>query len=147
MPRVNEPDRIVVDTCVLVAAAYGDGTASRGLMDRVASGEVVLLVSPAMFEEDRFVIPRAVRRPGGIARVQGWLRRAEAVFPEDGVAAGAVPEDRSDEMFLAAAVRGRADAVVSLDRHLLGVGVFRGMPVVRPGEEVRSVRSRANDSW
>jgi predicted nucleic acid-binding protein len=43
---------------------------------------------------------------------------------------GAVPEDPSDEIFLSAALDAEAHFIVSEDRHLLGLGEFRGIPIL-----------------
>jgi predicted nucleic acid-binding protein len=38
--------------------------------------------------------------------------------------------DPDDDIVLATAVAGNADAIVSGDAHLLGIGEFRGMPLI-----------------
>ena len=133
-PHPDEHPRVVLDTNLLVAAAYAPHSASRRWCERAAAGAATLLVGPAVFREYRFVVPRAVRRPGGVAAVLGWLRHAEAVFPtaRDEAAARGVSEDPDDDMFLALAAAGRADLLLSNDRHLLDVGEYRGVPVRRP---------------
>ena len=40
--------------------------------------------------------------------------------------------DPDDDIVLATAVAGGADAIVSGDAHLLGIGEFRGIPIVTP---------------
>jgi predicted nucleic acid-binding protein len=55
------------------------------------------------------------------------------------VAAALVPvllADPDDYIALATAVAGGADAIVSGDAHLLGIGEFRGMPVITPAAAV-----------
>lgn len=42
----------------------------------------------------------------------------------------AIMEDPADDMFLDAAVAGRADVIVSGDRHLLSLREFQGIPIV-----------------
>ena len=43
-----------------------------------------------------------------------------------------IPEDASDEMFLACAVAARADFIISGDRHLQRIKVFCGIPILSP---------------
>jgi putative PIN family toxin of toxin-antitoxin system len=43
---------------------------------------------------------------------------------------GSVPDDPQDEVFLACALDGQADFVVSGDHHLLDLGVFRDIPII-----------------
>ncbi len=42
--------------------------------------------------------------------------------------------DPSDNAFLECAVDGRADYIVSGDRHLLGLGTYRGIQIISPRE-------------
>ena len=126
--------RIVFDTNLLVGAAYTSASASGRLLDAVTDGAIRLAVSPAVFAEYRFVVPRAVRRPGGVARVLAALRRAEPAFPtaaQNRAARGAC-EDPDDDKFLALAAAAGASALLSNDRHLLDVGEYAGVPIRRP---------------
>ena len=131
--------RLILDTNLLVGAAYAPGSASGRLLAAATAGEVTLVVSPATFAEYRFIVPRSVRRPGGAARVLAALRRAEAVVPssEVNVAARGVSEDPDDDKFLALAAASAADAVLSNDHHLLDVGAYAGVPIGRPGAWTR----------
>lgn len=45
-----------------------------------------------------------------------------------------IVDDPADDKFLALAIDGRADLIVSGDRHLLKLGTFRGVPIVRPAD-------------
>ena len=42
--------------------------------------------------------------------------------------------DPFDEMFLACALLGRADVIVSVDKDLLSLGRYEGVPIVRPAQ-------------
>ena len=134
-----EPARLILDTNLLVGAAYAPRSASGRLLAAAAAGTVRLIVSPAAFAEYRFVVPRAVRRPGGVGRVLAALRRAEPAVPTaaQNAAARGVSEDPDDDLFLALAAAARPAALLSNDRHLLDVGAYAGVPILRPGEWVR----------
>ena len=43
----------------------------------------------------------------------------------------AIEADPTDNIFLECAVDGKADYIISGDRHLLALGSFRGIPIVR----------------
>lgn len=45
-------------------------------------------------------------------------------------AAGSIPADPHDEMFLACVLAGGADCIVSGDHHLLNLNVYQGIPVL-----------------
>ncbi len=59
-----------------------------------------------------------------------------------GKLAGNVPDDPDDETILACTVDGEADVILSGDRHLLGLGSFRGIPVLT----IRAYLDRLNES-
>ncbi len=45
-----------------------------------------------------------------------------------------VPEDPEDDKFVAAAMAGRADAIITNDQHLLSLGSWQGILMLRPSE-------------
>ena len=125
---------IVLDTNLLVGAAYAPASASGRLLAAVTAGAIRLAVSPAVFAEYRFVVPRAVRRPGGVGRVLAALRRAEPALPTaaENRAARGVCADPDDDKFLVLAAAAGATALLSNDRHLLDVREYAGVPIRRP---------------
>jgi putative PIN family toxin of toxin-antitoxin system len=56
-------------------------------------------------------------------------RRAIFVTPQESIKA--ILDDPEDDRFLEAAVAGEAEAIVSGDHHLLDVGTFRGIRIIR----------------
>jgi predicted nucleic acid-binding protein len=50
-----------------------------------------------------------------------------------------IPEDPSDDLFLALAVENQARLIVSSDQHLLALKACEGVPIVTPGEAVEVV--------
>ena len=123
--------RVVIDTNVFVAAAYNERSASRRILDAVACGELTLVVSPAVEREYRRILPRAIRSPAardGLLRQIDTAQRGEPAENTPGTA------DRDDDKFVAAALAGAADAIISNDVHLLAVKDDVEVPVLRPGE-------------
>lgn len=59
----------------------------------------------------------------------------ELVVPAD--SGPVVLADPGDDIVLATAVAGGAYAIGSGDAHLLGIGEFRGMPIVKPAAALR----------
>jgi len=53
-----------------------------------------------------------------------------------------IEKDPSDNIFLAAALEGRADYIVSLDEHLLRLGWYQGIDIVRPAFFLRQLRQQ-----
>lgn len=123
--------RVVLDTNVLVSSLLFSGVSSRlvglwqgGAFEPVASGAMVreytrVLAYPkfklskeealGLLKEEvlPFLVPVTVHR----------------VLP-------VIKEDPADDQFLACALAGKADAIVSGDKHLLNLGHYREIPIL-----------------
>jgi putative PIN family toxin of toxin-antitoxin system len=130
---------VVVDTNVLVSALISPhGAAARLLRHPVP---YTLVTSAAILDELARVLryPRLARRYHLTSvLVQDYLATlattalVAAVDPSHRAAARGVSPDPDDDKFLACALAATADAVVSRDRHLRGLGEFAGIPILTP---------------
>jgi predicted nucleic acid-binding protein len=132
--------RIVLDNDCLVAAAYAEGSASRRVLEACLRGEVLALVSPDLQHEYEYILGRAVRGCDFGATLRRFLESAEPVHPSE--TPRVVPEDPADDKLVAAALAGRAGAIVTNDRHLLGLDPYGELRFVRPAEFLRWWRGR-----
>jgi putative PIN family toxin of toxin-antitoxin system len=132
--------RLVVDTNVLVAAVRSPESSSRRLLDAVAAGRATLLVSPPVFREYRRILPQAVRSDERERILRSWIALAEPV--KAGRGERVVVADADDDKFVSLALAGNADAIVSSDEHLLGLGETASVRVLRPGEAVEMLRGQ-----
>jgi putative PIN family toxin of toxin-antitoxin system len=69
--------------------------------------------------------------------VRVLTKKAELVQPKK--IPDAVPNDPDDNHIVACALEGRADLIVSGDSHLLTLGIYAGIPIVRPMDFLRMV--------
>ncbi len=143
--RTGSPDdtptaklRLVIDTNIFVAAVRSPDSASRQLLDAVADGKATLLVSPAVFQEYRRILPKAVQSHERDEIIRRWISLAEPV--DAGRGPRVVSEDPDDDKFVALALQGQADAIVSNDEHLLGLKEKIDVPVLRPGDAVERLK-------
>jgi putative PIN family toxin of toxin-antitoxin system len=124
--------RVVLDTNILVSGLLG-GTATE-VIRKWRAGAFDLILSEEIIAEYTAVL---IRPKFGLARwvieeLLGYIReKAEWVVPSGEIAA--VARDPSDNMFLEAAVSGRADWIVSGDNDLLHIGEFEGIPIISAG--------------
>lgn len=128
------PARVLLDTNVLIGAAYNQRSASSRIVELIQLGELTILISPAIEQEYDNLIPQAVRSKDRQEAVWQALDFALSVTPVDNPP---VTEDRADDKFLAAALTGNASAIISNDRHLLAVHPYEGIPILRPGAFLR----------
>jgi putative PIN family toxin of toxin-antitoxin system len=123
--------RIVLDTNVLVAAAYAPGSASRRIVDACLDGQMAAVASPATIREYRWVLSRSVRPEDYKRRLDQLLEAMQVAEPAQ--TPRHVPDDSEDDKFLAAAVAGGASWIVTNDRHLLDLDPYWQIRIVRPG--------------
>jgi putative PIN family toxin of toxin-antitoxin system len=123
--------RVVLDTNVLVAAAYNPRSASRRLVEACLSGELTAVLSPALRHEYEHILPRAVRGRPYLERVHHLLAGAAVVDPVQ--TPRVVPDDPEDDKLVAAALAAGA-VLVTNDAHLLALAGHEGLQVVRPAD-------------
>lgn len=129
--------RIVLDCNIFVSALLVPGSGPAQILDLAKGKKIEVLVSPPILSE----IGRVMRYPklqkrhhlssqqlddlmadyAGFATLTPGKRRVKAIL-----------EDPSDNIYLDCALEGGADFIVSGDKHLLGLGTFRGISLVNP---------------
>jgi putative PIN family toxin of toxin-antitoxin system len=135
--------RLVLDTNTLVSGVITAGGPPRRLIDAVRAEVVQLCSSAHLLAELLDVLSRDKFRtrlaavdlsPGEIVHD---LRRI-AVIVAPATVARVVAEDPDDDHVLACAVTGRADLIVTGDRHLINLGAhYNDIPIVTPARAVR----------
>jgi putative PIN family toxin of toxin-antitoxin system len=123
--------RVVFDTNILISGYLWKGP-PRQAIEKVRDKEWTLLVSKDTIAE---LIRVLAYRKFGLAPeeiqpiVEDLIRISEIVEVTTQVTA--IRTDLTDNMFLALAVDGRAEAIVSGDHHLLDIRQFAGVPIIR----------------
>ena len=118
--------KIVFDTNVLVAALVHPGGRGEAALLRIVEERDQLFISNPIVDELLGVLARKFARDGEeLARVAIFLSDlAETVRPRTRLKV--VPDD-PDNRILECALAARAEAIVTGDRGLLTLGVFRGV--------------------
>ena len=129
----SRPLRVVLDTNVLVSALFWDGNA-RVVQRRCGVGLLRSITSLDILEElDRvlefkFGLPddrrrkylRSIAMTSEVVSIVGELKVIE--------------DDPPDDRVLETAIVGRADAIVTGDKHLLALGSYEGIKILRAGD-------------
>jgi putative PIN family toxin of toxin-antitoxin system len=134
----------VFDSNVLVSILIRLGK-PRELWNAVLDGRIGLILSEEMLAEFNDVIVRSqfrryLRRPRTVKFQRNLVEMAEirkvrVSFPN-------VTEDPDDSIILEAAYSGKADYIVSGDRHLLKLGEFKGIKIVNVDEMFRILKRK-----
>lgn len=125
--------RVVADTNVYISALNFSGTAD----DVVALGRVgvvQLFISQPILEEIEGVLMRKFGWAAPRVREAAKAIRGFAVVVNPSEPVSVVHEDEPDNRILECAIASGADTIVTGDRHLLKLGRFRDIAIVRPRE-------------
>lgn len=128
---------VVLDTNVLVGAAYAEGSHSRRIVEACLHGELAAVASSAVKREYELILTRAVRQPDYEMRLGRLLQSVESVEPDH--VPRVVEEDAQDDKFLAAAVAAGAGWIVTSDRHLLALDPYGPVRILSPTAFVHQV--------
>lgn len=143
-------ERVVIDSNVLIAALVSPAGTARRVIETVLAREIDVLLSEAVFAElvSRLERPKFDRYREAEAWEQFLSGLVElAIWHEDtGVAAG-VCRDPDDDKFLALAVAGGADVVISGDRNLLDPGSYEGIRMVTPASFLEMLGDPCRAAW
>lgn len=124
--------RAVLDTNVLVSAFVFPGGAPEFVYRPVLEGSLTLVVSrPLLAELGRVLIGKLEWEASYAEQVLAQLLRvADLVEPQDHV--DDIHDDPADNHVLEAAAEGDAEVIVSGDRHLRRLGVWRAARILDP---------------
>jgi uncharacterized protein len=133
--------KIVFDTNVLFAAFVAHGTCA-GLYEECLAG-ARMVVSPAILEELREKLVSKAKISAIEAREVVSAVSADAEVVPISPLAHPVCRDPDDDMVLATALAGKADAIVTGDQDLLVLGKFEGIPILSPRDCLAFLRERS----
>jgi putative PIN family toxin of toxin-antitoxin system len=136
-------ERLVIDSNVWIAALISPAGTARQLVDTVLDHDIDVLMSESTFAElvsrlDRPKFDRYREPESWNSFLTALLELA--LWHEDAGTATGTSRDVDDDKFLALAVTGQADAVVSGDRDLLELVSHEGIPILTPAQFLQRLR-------
>lgn len=134
--------RVVLDTNVLVSALVSGGSAPAQILARCHSGELELVASPESLAELRRVLsyPRIRKRLRySDEQIEAFVIYLEqiALLLTPSRKVHVVPDDADDDLFVALALESDTPYLISGDDHLLRVGQYQGITILRPAAFLR----------
>lgn len=132
--------RVVIDTNVVVSALLFGGTPGKLIL--LWKGKAITpLISRGILEEylrvlayPKFGLTEAEINFLIYNEILPWFQTVDVKQSED-----IVLEDPSDDKFIACARAGRADIIVSGDRHLLDLGHFKSVEIMTPSQFIQKM--------
>ena len=122
--------KVVADTNILVSAIIFGGN-PQAVLDLAQEGQIELFVSDAILAETTRILRDKFHRTaeelrGDVLALEALTQRVQPVE-----SVHVVEADPADDRILECAVAAGAERIVSGDRHLLALGEFRGIKIVR----------------
>ena len=138
--------RAVVDTNVLISALISKKPSPPlNIYNLLKSADFLLITSPAILEELEEVINRKTiiklhkRSQQQIDEILQEIAETSYIVPGM-ISVEAVKKDPDDDKFIAAAIEGKADYIVSGDKPLLNIKEYMGIKIISPKDFMRLLK-------
>ena len=136
--------RVVLDTNVYISALLFGGFPG-SVLDLAILGAFTLILSPALLDElDEKLRAKFEMTMEDTAFLRARLETLGEIV-EPGEVLKVIVDDPDDNRVLECAVKGKADLIVSGDRHLLKLGMYRGIKIVTVRQFMESVEGSPNE--
>ncbi len=139
--------RAVLDANVVVSAILSPKGIPAKILTAWRAEEFSVVVSEAIVSE----IGRVLRYPK-IKRHHRWPEKQMLTFLEDlahlsvftpgNLSLSVIADDPADNRYLEAGLEGESDYLVSGDEHLLGLGAYQGIQIIRPRDFLTALKER-----
>ena len=135
----NLPLRVVFDTNVYISAILTAGTPRVVVSESFRREEIEILVSEVILTEIERILRLKIRRPlWDIITILIAIRQnSTLISPESELLV--VTEDEADNRIIECAFQGKAQYIVSGDRHLLSLKEYQGIRILSPIEFLREI--------
>ncbi len=132
--------RVVPDTNLFIGARFNPRSASARILSLCLGGRCRAILSTKVKSEVKSMLGRVGCDGEFGSRVRELLREAEEVEVREELPL--LMEDPDDNKLLNCALWGRADYLITNDRHLLKFGEYLGVRICRPSEFLREFERR-----
>lgn len=136
--KSNLPLKVVFDTNVYISAILTAGKPRAVLSESFRREEIEVLVSEVILTEIERILRLKIRRPlWDIITILIAIRQnSTLISPESELLV--VTEDEADNRIIECAFQGKAQYIVSGDRHLLSLKEYQGIRILSPTEFLRA---------
>ena len=122
--------KVVLDTNVFIAAYFNRKSASAMIIDLCLENKHKLIFSSRLRKEAKLILKNVRAEREFRERTRSLFMNASKVKPTRKVFT--VKEDPDDNKFLECALEGKADYLITSDRHLLELGEFAQTKICKP---------------
>lgn len=141
--------RVVVDTNIFVSALLSPTGAPAQVLRAWRERRFLLLTSADIIAEVAETLSRFIGRspyavtPDDVDGIVALLKNDALEIPGGADVSDAGIPDPDDLVFLACALGGQADVIVSGDKHLKSLGAYRGIPILTTRDFITTLNQSA----
>lgn len=132
--------RVVLDTNVFISGIFWSGNYCSQLIDKWKNKEIELVISLEIVEELVETL-RNFKIPMPEETIEEWknliLKNSVLIQPSSKL--DVIKEDPKDNKFIETAVDGKADFIISQDKHLLNLKEYKGIKLLKPEEALKII--------
>jgi putative PIN family toxin of toxin-antitoxin system len=130
--------RVVLDTNVFISGIFWSGNYCSQIIDKWKNKEIELVSSLETIEELVETLKNfKISMPENMIEEWKNLILNNSLLVQVSSKIDAIREDPEDNKFLEVAVDGKADFIISQDKHLLNLKEHQGIKIVKPEEVVK----------
>lgn len=143
--------RIVLDANQFVSALLKPHSNSGQILSLISKDEITLLTSEEIIAEITAVLlsPKIIKRIGQSPEyLKTFMERlwSVAIITEGKIQVAIINDDPSDNKYLACAIEGRADFIISGDHHLKDLKAFKEIRIVDPASFLGIIRVKIQEN-
>lgn len=129
--------RAVVDTNVFVSGIFWRGNFCSQIIEKWRKRKFELVTSRDILDEFvRTLTNFKLKMPDDMIEEWKNLIIENSIIVEPTIKLNVVKDDPDDDKFLEAGIDGNVDLIISQDKHLLKLGEYKKIKIVRPEEAV-----------
>jgi len=130
--------RVVLDTNVFISGIFWSGNYCSQIIDKWKNKEIELVSSLETIEELVETLKNfKISMPENMIEEWKNLILNNSLLVQVSSKIDAIREDPEDNKFIEVAVDGKADFIISQDKHLLNLKEHQGIKIVKPEEVVK----------
>ena len=126
--------KVVVDTNVFISGIFWKGNSNK-ILNLWKEGRITTIVSAEMLSELTKVLSDfKIKLPEDMIKQWANMILSNSILLEPKEKINAVKDDPKDNIFLEAAATGKAEYIITQDKHLLRLRTYQGIKIIRPEE-------------
>jgi len=130
--------KVVLDTNLFIAAFFNKKSFSYKILDMAKRNEISLIVSDEILKEINHILRNIKPNSSFKNKINLILKKAKLIKNIPKVKE--IKKDSSDNKFLATAFAGKADFIISNDKHLLSLKKFYKIEILTPKNFLKKIK-------